>query len=222
VMEPEQAARGGPAIGWHPERGTRIAVVRRDGSGPIRWFDADSFFMFHFMNAHETESGIVSEYCQFASLPNSGTPPALWRMTLDFKSGGAKRQQLDERPGEFPRVDPRMWGSPYRYGWLPVATQGKRAPGTFSALARYDFKTGAIATHEFGPGREVDEPVFVPRSGSTEEADGWIMTYVYDAATDRSTFVILDARASDRALIAEIALPQRVPHGFHGDWMPAT
>jgi carotenoid cleavage dioxygenase len=80
-------------------------------------------------------------------------------------------------------------------------------------------KTGGIATHEFGPHREVDEPVFVPRSGGKEEGDGWIMTYVYDAASDRSTFVILDAQESERTSIAEIALPRRVPHGFHGDWM---
>ncbi len=221
VMEPDVADRGAPFFDWQPERGTRIAVIRRDGAGPTLWFATEPFFMFHFMNAHETENGIATEYCQFASLPNAGNPPALWRMTLDFKTGGAKREQLDERPGEFPRVDPRTWGRPYRYGWLPVATQQKRAPGTWSALARYDFKTGAIATHDFGPGREIDEPVFVARSGSNGEGDGWIMTYVYDAASDRSTFVILDALDFDRVPIAEIGLPRRVPHGFHGDWMPA-
>jgi carotenoid cleavage dioxygenase-like enzyme len=221
VMEPEKATRGEPFFNWQPERGTRIAVVRRDGTGQTLWFATEAFFMFHFMNAHETESGIVTEYCQFPSLPSVGNLPALWRMTLDFKTGNARRQQVDERPGEFPRVDSRIWGRPYRYGWLPVVTQKKRAPGTWSALARYDFKTGAIATHDFGPGREVDEPVFVARSGRKDEGDGWIMTYVYDAATDRSTFVILDARESERAPIAEIALSRRVPHGFHGDWMPA-
>jgi len=47
------------------------------------------------------------------------------------------------------------------------------------------------------------------------------MTFVYDAASDRSTFVILDALEIDRAPVAEISMPQRVPHGFHGDWMPA-
>jgi carotenoid cleavage dioxygenase-like enzyme len=48
------------------------------------------------------------------------------------------------------------------------------------------------------------------------------MTYVYDTATDRSTFVIFDAREFSRIPIAEIALPRRVPHGLHGDWMPAA
>src|SRR3712207_7354799 len=41
----------------------------------------------------------------------------------------------------------------------------------FGALARYDFATGSVAVRDFGPGREVDEPVFVPRPGAAEEGD---------------------------------------------------
>src|SRR5712691_69563 len=222
VFNLEKINAGGSPISWEPERGTRIAVIRRDGSGDILWFATEPFFMFHFMNAHETGGGIATEYVQHAAFGNpGGKPPSLWRMTLDFKTGSAKRVQIDDRPTEFPRVDPRVWGRPYRYGWLPVAVQQRRAPGTYSALGWYDFATGAVAVRDFGPGCEVDEPVFVARPGSVDEADGWIMTYVYDAATNGSTFVILDAREIDRAPLAEISLPQRVPHGFHGDWMPA-
>lgn len=217
----ELGASGKPALKWQPERGTRIAAIRRDGTGRAVWFATDSFFMFHFMNAHETGSSIVTEYCQFAALPGAGHSPSLWRMTLDFKTGICKRQQVDDRPGEFPRIDPRAWGASYRYGWLPVSTQQKRAPGTWNALARYDFAADRVATRDFGPGREIDEPVFVARPGAQTEGDGWIMTYVYDAATARSTFVILDAREIDQPPIAEIGMPRRVPHGFHGDWMPA-
>ncbi len=92
--------------------------------------------------------------------------------------------------------------------------------GGFGALARYDFATGAVAVRDFGPGREVDEPVFVPRPGAAEEGDGWVMAYVYDRATDGSACVVLDARDIGRAPVAEIAMPRRVPHGFHGNWMP--
>src|SRR5438445_879980 len=54
VMEPDVAGRGAPFFDWQPERGTRIAVIRRDGAGPTLWFATEPFFMFHFMNAHET------------------------------------------------------------------------------------------------------------------------------------------------------------------------
>jgi carotenoid cleavage dioxygenase-like enzyme len=210
-----------PSFSWKPELGTQIAVVERNGSGQIRRFTTDPFFMFHFMNAYDTDHGIATEYCEHQSL-FSRTPASLWRMTLDFATGSARREQIDDRPSEFPRVDPRVCGRQYRYGWSPVAIQQKRAPGTWSALARFDFKTDAIAVHDFGPGHEVDEPVFVARPGSHDEGDGWIMAYVYDTASDNSSFVILEATDLDKAPIAEIALPRRVPHGFHGNWMPAA
>jgi carotenoid cleavage dioxygenase-like enzyme len=210
-----------PSFNWKPDLGTKVAVVERSGSGQVRWFTTEPFFMFHFMNAHNISQGIVVEYSHHQSLFGRN-PPLLARMTLDFERGQAKHEQLDDRPSEFPRVDPRVVGRPYRYGWSPVATRQPRPPGTFNALARYDLSTGAVATHDFGAGYEVDEPVFVARPGSQDEGDGWIMAYVYNHADDRSTFVILDARDLDKPPIAEIELPRRVPHGFHGDWMPTT
>ena len=45
------------------------------------------------------------------------------------------------------------------------------------------------------------------------------MTYVYDAASDTSDLVILDADALSEPPVATIHLPQRVPYGFHGNWL---
>jgi carotenoid cleavage dioxygenase-like enzyme len=220
VFDFVKAKSGGSLLNWEPERGTRIAVMRRDGGGAVRWFDTDAFFIFHFMNGYEADGRIVVDYIQHsweAFGRPGGKRPSLWRATIDLASGTIGREQLDERPGEFPRVDPRVVGLPYRYGFMPV----ERVANRFGALARYDLITGRSVVRDFGAGREVDEPAFVARPGSRDEADGWIMTFVYDAASDRSSLVILDAREIDRAPVAEILLPQRVPHGFHGEWMAA-
>ena len=48
------------------------------------------------------------------------------------------------------------------------------------------------------------------------------MTYVYDRAAGTSSLVVLDARDVGAGPIARIALPQRVPYGFHATWVPAT
>ena len=56
---------------------------------------------------------------------------------------------------------------------------------------------------------------------STTDPLGETSTYVYDAGSDSSRLVILDARETDRAPIAEIQMPRRVPHGLHGQWMTA-
>jgi carotenoid cleavage dioxygenase len=61
--------------------------------------------------------------------------------------------------------------------------------------------------------------VFIPRPGRTTEADGWIGAYVYDRAIDASRFVLLDAIDLSAPPIAEVMLPRRVPHGFHGSWV---
>ncbi|MBV9602879.1 MAG: carotenoid oxygenase family protein, partial [Chloroflexi bacterium] len=41
-----------------------------------------------------------------------------------------------------------------------------------------------------------------------------------DAAGRGSAFVVLDA--TDLHQVASVALPQRVPAGFHGTWLPDT
>lgn len=163
VFDLERAMKGGPLLAWEPQRGTRIAILRRDGTGETRWIDADSFFVFHFMNAYDSGQSIVLDYVQHeAVLAPTSKPTSLWRMTIERDAGTAKRQQLDERVAEFPRVDPRRAGLKNRYGWLPVAGAGERAPGTFHAVARYDLETGDVAVHDFGVHYEVDEPVLVP------------------------------------------------------------
>jgi carotenoid cleavage dioxygenase len=224
VIDGEAAKRGGPVLAWRPELGTRIAVLRRDGTEAPRWFHTDPFFLFHIMNAHEEDGAgrIAVDYVQHGAFMAPGAAPCLWRLTLDLAGGGAARRQLDDRIGEFPRVDPARAGLRNRYGWLPVrgGASGGHGGG-FGALARYDFATGAVAVRDFGPGREVDEPVFVPRPGAVEEGDGWVMAYVYERASDGSVCVLLDARDIGGVPVAEIVMPRRVPHGFHGNWMPA-
>ncbi len=222
VIDIEAAARGGRALDWQPARGTRIAVVPREGDAPVRWFDADPFFVFHFMNAHEQEDSIAVDYIQHAGFGRaSGPPPSLWRMELDPVGGTARRTQLHDRSAEFPRIDPAVEGRRNRYGWSLVRGARRGLPGTFTALARYDLAGGDLAIHDFGPGQEVDEPVFIPRPGATTEGDGWVGAYVYDHSRDASRFVMLDAVDIAAPPMAEVALPRRVPHGFHGNWMAA-
>ncbi len=222
VLDIEGTRRGGRFLDWQPARGTRIAVLPRDGDGPVRWFDTDPFFVFHFMNAHEQDGRITVDYVQHAGFGRvAGPAPSLWRIELDLAAGTVRRTQLHDRSAEFPRVDPAVEGRPNRYGWSLVRGAVRGRPGTFTALARYDLGSGDMAVHDFGGGQEVDEPVFIPRPGATQEAEGWIGAYVYDHARDASRFVLLDAIDIQAPPIAEISLPRRVPHGFHGNWMAA-
>ena len=53
------------------------------------------------------------------------------------------------------------------------------------------------------------------------DGEGWVMSYVYDRATDRSEVHVLDASDIAAGPVATVKLPRRVPFGFHGSWMPA-
>jgi carotenoid cleavage dioxygenase len=221
VFDVEAPKRGKPLLAWQPERGTRIAVLRRDGTGAVRWIDSAPFFTFHFLNAYESSHDeITVDYVQHRAFPAAGgDSPSLWRAVLDLARLSAIRAPIDDRIVEFPRIDPACAGLRHRYGWMPVKTK-RDAVGAYGALVRYDLQRAQAALHEFGAGREVDEPVFIPRRHAQGEGDGWIAAYVYDRSTGGSICTVLDAIDIERPPVAEIELPRRVPHGLHGNWMP--
>jgi carotenoid cleavage dioxygenase len=66
----------------------------------------------------------------------------------------------------------------------------------------------------------VGEAAFVPRPGAAGEADGWLALFVFDPATATRDFVLLDAAHVDSEPVAVVRLPQRVPQGLHGNWLP--
>jgi carotenoid cleavage dioxygenase len=87
-------------------------------------------------------------------------------------------------------------------------------------LVNYDLHTGASRGYAAGAGQAFGEAVFVPAAHSRAEDDGWLLSIVSDGAGRGSAFVVLDA--TDLHQVASVALPQRVPAGFHGTWLPDT
>nr|WP_280405845.1 carotenoid oxygenase family protein [Nocardia brasiliensis] len=79
--------------------------------------------------------------------------------------------------------------------------------------------TGARTTHEFGAGRVSAEAVFAP-ADQHAGSSGYLMSFVYNATSEQSDLVILRADDLAAAPVATVHLPQRVPFGFHGSWLP--
>ena len=144
-----------------------------------------------------------------------GTDATLHRWELDLDARKVIETQRDDRPCEFPRFDERRTGLPYRVGF---AGGVGGLQGGFSSIVRYDVQSGKRVAHDFGAGSAVSEPIFVPRSASAPEGQGWLLTVVYRAESGRSDLAILDAENLDRAPVALAHLPHRVPAGFHGNW----
>ena len=78
-----------------------------------------------------------------------------------------------------------------------------------------------MATYDVGAGRAVSEPIFVPKSESAAEGEGYVLAYVFDANRRASDLVILDAQNISAGPLANAYLDHRVPFGFHGNWRQA-
>jgi carotenoid cleavage dioxygenase len=180
------------------------------------------------MNSYEQGDKIILDVARFSHIWRESAmdfpAPELWRWTIDTTNGRVHEEQIDDRSAEFPRVADSVVGLKHRYGYMMSMSQ----PGTpddpmsaAGAILKYDRETGERSDIELGQGRVGGEPVFVAADNAKSEDDGYLMTYVYDANTDESQFVIMDAASMDNEPVAAIDLP-RVPGGFHGNWIPAS
>jgi carotenoid cleavage dioxygenase len=151
--------------------------------------------------------------------PNEG-PPTLERWHLDGHGAPVKEERLDDRGQEFPRIDERHLGLPHRYGYSVTVGQTDDILGTESGLIRHDLAATTSEVRQFGAGATIGEGVFVPRSSTSPEGEGWVMTLVHQGETDSSSLFILNAEDLCGEPQAVVHLPQRVPAGFHGNWVP--
>jgi len=68
----------------------------------------------------------------------------------------------------------------------------------------------------YGANRYAGEAVFVPRKDSKEEDDGFLMTFIFDDVSQKSEFVVFNAKTMSPEPLVRVVMPQRVPFGFHG------
>ncbi len=208
---------------WDEQGHARLGVLPRHGrDADVQWLDIEPCYVFHPLNAYEADGQLILDVVRYRRLwarsRDEFDEAYLTRWTVDSAAGTVKEEQLDDRATEFPRVDPRRVGRRHRFGYALGTGDGIGVE--HMSLVKYDLDHGSTERHDFGAGREPGEPVFVPRSADGAEDDGWVMTYVYDAARDTSDFVILAASDFAGPPVATVPLPQRVPFGFHGSWIP--
>jgi len=226
VFNLELAMTGEMPIRWDESYPARLGVMPRNGNDTqVRWFDINPCYVFHPLNSYEDGDKIIIDVARFSHMWKASTmdfpPPELWRWTIDTVSGKVHEEQVDDRPAEFPRVADSVIGMKHRYGYLAGMSQTKDPSEASGAILKYDRETGVRSDIEFGRGRTGGEPVFVPAANSSAEDDGYLMTYIYDASSDSSSFVIMDAASMDSEPVASIDLP-RIPGGFHGSWIDAS
>ena len=87
-------------------------------------------------------------------------------------------------------------------------------------LIKHDFERGTRETWDPGPTSHSGEWLFVPGGSDTADDAGWLFGFVHDDATGVTHLTIVDATDVPAGPVASIEMPQRVPYGFHGTWIP--
>jgi carotenoid cleavage dioxygenase len=229
VFDLELAMRGEMPIRWSDDYPARLGVMPRTGTdADVVWYDIDPCYVFHPMNAYEDDDQIVIDVARLDHIWRDGPmdfpEPALHRWTIDTTSGTVSDEQIDDLPAEFPRVPDARVGLEHQYGYMmanAAASAFEEPLSADGAILKYDLGSGARDQINVGSGRLPGESSFVPKADATNEDDGYLMTFVFDANTNSSEYVIFDAGSMSDEPVATVHLP-RVPFGFHGNWVPST
>jgi carotenoid cleavage dioxygenase-like enzyme len=217
---------------WFDDYRARVGLLPRDGdSTEVVWHDVNPCYVFHPLNAYDDVDGqgIVLDVARHPTMfrtqllgPSEG-PPTLDRWYIDGHGGPVKEERLCDRGQEFPRIDERRVGLPHRYGYTVAFGVGDGGEGGIlgaeTGIIRHDIERDTSEVRRFGAGATVGEAIFVPRSPEARESDGWVLTLVHQRETDSSALYILNAEDLCGDPAAIVHLPQRVPAGFHGNWV---
>ncbi len=208
---------------WNKNYAARVGVLSRDASGPdaMTWVELDHpCYVFHPMNAYNDERFIVIDLVVHQRVfdsdllgPTEGLP-RLERWRIDVHQGEVQREHLADQHIEFPRIDDRYATSRFLHGWAVGGTDDVSGE---HRIFRTNSASGVAAQRDFGGHSAVGEFTFVPSSPSAPEGEGIVIGFVTNLADSTTDLAILDAQSLED--IAKVHLPQRVPAGFHGNWL---
>jgi carotenoid cleavage dioxygenase-like enzyme len=219
VWNLEGMATTGLPVMWDESYGARLGVMPRDGTdADVTWYEINPCYVFHPLNAYEDGNKIVLDVCRMEDTmkPGSNSPPMLYRWVIDQDKGTVSETQLDDTVVDFSRVCDTVVGLKNQFGYTAAFAPSMPVAQGFK---KYDLKNNSSEYHDLNGGQG-SEPVFVKDPAGQSEDDGWVLSYVYRPEDNKSEIVIIDSRGFEKAPVATIQIPVRVPAGFHGNWVP--
>ena len=221
-------------FGWKPDEGGRIVLIEKDDLSKMRTIEIPAFWVFHFANAWEDESGIIRfEMAQYddpsvmfdtfraimKGKVSAGSRSRFVRATLDPAKSSLK---IDTIAGigssEFPRIDPRISGKKNRYTYA-LSVEHSQAIPRMDTINRIDADSGTVDAHTYSDSEFTEEHIFVPAAAGSREGQGWVMGTTLDYKAKRTTLNILDAEDLESGPIARAHLPYILPLGLHGNFV---
>lgn len=218
------------------ERKMRFGILKRHATSDkdMMMFEADrAMMLWHTANAWEEGDLIRLLVCGMSDFQlklhenKQESSSRMWEFTFNLKTGKTTRRSVSDHTGcDFPQGDPSKMGYKSRFVYCTTLNYGETVG--FPGLNKFDMslpegqQVVATIDHE-GPHRFGGECQFVPSSQNPAdlkgEDDGYLLTYVHDESTGISELVCYDAKTMNSKPVARVKLPQRVPYGFHSNFM---
>ncbi len=216
-----------------PRNQSKFILIPREsgsfkGQNP-RLFNAPDGFVFHHLNAWESNEEVTIESIYYKDFPSIGPEQDFRKINFDsLPEGLLKRCKINlqkesisttiisKQCCEFAMVNPNFVGRKARYAWM-ATSECEEGNGPLQNIKKLDLKNGASSKWSASPEGFVGEPIMVPSKYSPNEDEGWILIMVWNGDRNATDLVILDSK--DLTLQAKIDLPLAIPHGLHGCWV---
>lgn len=232
--EPEALKQNAHIARWHRDMPSRFAVIPRRGqTSDIKWFEAESTYVLHFVNAYEegdeivldgffqgdpepADNGLGNKWQRaFRFLALDRMQSRLHRWRLNLVTGQVKEEQLSDSITEFGMMNADFATKDYRYAY---AATGKPGWFLFDGLVRHDLKTGTEEKFSFGDNVYGSETAVAPKVGSKGEDDAYLVTLTTDMNADASYCLVFDAARVGDGPVCKLKLPERISSGTHSTW----
>ena len=221
VFSLEMAISGkGMPFHWLDGMQARIGILPRVATtDEVQWINIEPCFVYHPMNAYDDGDEVILDVVRHdrafvQGRLEGGGSVRLERWTINPAKECVTTETINDRSQEFPRIDPRRECHRNRFGYS-VDLELQTRPG---ALLKHDLDNRTVEIHDVGSSGAASEGVFVPTGEGEDE--GYILSVVYVGKSNSSHLRVIDAQNFSAAPMAKIQLPQRVPFGFHGNWIP--
>ena len=237
--DPEAMKLGRHKICFFPDVPTRFGVIPRLGaSDSIRWFEFSACFVYHVVNAWEDGDWLEMVGCRYMPVRrDDGSIDAnrtardvaelvmharLWHWRMNLQTGETQERELDgTRNVEFPTYNSARTGRFTRYGYLVDHSEVNTLQ--WAGIRKYDITTGEClsAWSDSLEHSWYSEPWFAAADNPQSEDHGYVIAFQWHDQLQRQTLDIFDARDLNQGPVAQVAMPVRIPLGFHGCWMAA-
>ena len=224
---------------FHKDIPTRFGIIPRRGhSKDVRWFECEPCYILHTTNCWEEGDWVVMDGCRSINpmpcaqagdgelgsmLAYMRLEASAYRWQFNLRTGEVRESAIDDLNTEFNKSNPIFHGVKSKYSYhqrIPLLHEGGHTL-RFTGLVKYNNDTGQSTQWDYGEGVFGSEAVFAPKPGAdrgSAEDDGYVVTLVTDSKDAMSHCLVFDATDIAQGPVATVAMPHRVPVGFHATW----